>query len=174
MDKYLKDIPEYDERLVRKQQSGYTFLEILGVTAIMVIVVLMTQGIIRNYKRYSIEETCVQRLKEVSMHQHAFRNSSDPTVNPEQTYGTYFDLQNAGYISEIYDQSDERRHTSNAFVPFYRLEFMRSAEEEDVEPDGFQYMVIAIPLYNSLGLKTFYVQEDGEVYYKNYWWLHPR
>jgi hypothetical protein len=174
MDKFLKDIPDYEECVVQKPQRGYTFLEILGVTAIMVIVILMTQGMIRNYKRYSVEETCVQRLKEIAMHQNAFRNVGDPTVNPEHTYGTFFDLQNAGYIAEIYDQSDDRRHTSDAFVPFYRLEFMRSTEEEDLEPDGFQYLIKATPLYNSLGLKTFYVQEDGEVYWYRHWWTNAR
>jgi len=165
------DIPDYESL---DRQKGYTFIEILGVTTIMVIVVLMTQGMLHSYKKYSIEESAVQRLEELSRFQHSYRSSNDPTVNPERTYGTYFDLQNAGYISEIYDQSDDRRHTSNAFVPNYRLDFVRSDEDDDQEPDGFQYLIRAIPLYNTLGLKTFYVQEDGEVYYKRFWWIEPR
>jgi type II secretory pathway pseudopilin PulG len=165
------ELPEID---AQPRQKGYTFLEILGVTTIMIIVVLMTQGMLHSYKKYSTEESAVQRLKELSRFEHAFRYANDPTVNPDRTYGTFFDLQNAGYIPEVYDQSDDRRHTTNAYVPFYRLDFVKSDEEDDLEPDGFQYLIRAIPLYNSMGLKTFYVQEDGEVYYHRFWWINPR
>jgi hypothetical protein len=157
-----------------ERQTGYTLVEILGVTILMVMVVLMTQGMVRNYKRYSIEEIAVQRLKEISRLENIFRHSSDATVNPEKTYGNFFDLQNAQLIPDSYAQSDEHRHTINAFVPNYRLEFMKNAEENDLEPDAFQYMVVAIPLYNSLGLRTYYMQEDGEVYFQNYLFLQPR
>lgn len=152
-----------DQENGRGSQTGYTLIEIVGVTALVVLVALMTQGMMTNYKRFGIEETCVQRLQQVARVQETFRHSNDPTVNPEGTYGTFFDLQNAGLIPEIYDESDEKRHTVNAFVPYYRLEFYRAYEEEDLEPDAFNYMVEAIPLYNSMGLKTFYLEEDGEV-----------
>jgi hypothetical protein len=148
-----------------RNQTGYTLLEILGVTVLAVIVIMMAQGMISNYRRYTVEEIAVQRLKEIARLEHAFRYSNDPTVNPERTYGTYFDLQNAGLIPEIYVQSDERRHTIDAYIPNYRLEFMLNSEEPDAEPDEYQFLVVAIPLYNTLGLKTFYVQEDGEVYF---------
>ena len=160
---------ERDERREADVQTGYTLVEILGVTALVVLVVLMTQGMIRNYKRFAVEETCVQRLHELARHQHTFRHLNDPTVNPEGTYGTFFDLQNAGLVSEIYEQSDEKRHTVNAYVPRYELNFMRSLEDDDLEPDAYHYMIQAVPLYNSLGLKTFYMREDGEVY----WFYHP-
>lgn len=149
----------------RENQTGYTLLEILGVTVLALIVIMMAQGMVHSYKRYSYEEVAVQRLKELAKFQHEFRYLNDPSVNPERTYGNYFDLQNAGLISDVYVQSDERRHTIDAFVPNYRLEFMKSEEENDLEPDAYQYLIMAIPLYNSMGLKTFYVQEDGEVYF---------
>lgn len=158
----------------RERQVGYTLVELLGVTAIIVCVVLGTEGMIRNYKRFALEETAVQRLKEIARAQHVYRYSNDPTVNPEETYGTFFELQNAGLISDIYVASDEKRHTVNAFVPFYKLKFMRSVDEQDLEPDGNKYVVVAIPITNSLNLKTFYVQEDGEVYWHHYLFARPR
>jgi len=165
---------EDTEKRERERQTGYTLVEILGVTALVVIVVLMTQGMMRNYKRYSVEEGAVQRLKELARVETIYRYSNDPTVNPEGTYGTFFELQNSGLVPQIYDEDDDRRHTLNAFVPHYRLDFVRSYEERNLEPDAFQFMVVAIPLYNSLGLRTFYVQEDGEVIYQRYLWLQPR
>jgi len=157
----------------RRGPAGYTLIEILAVTAIAVILVLMTQGMIRSYKRYSIEEVAVQRLKELSRLENIYRHCNDLTVNPEGTYGSYFDLQNAGLVAEIYEQSDERRHTINAFIPFYRLDFVRSVEDlkefglkdEEVRMDPYRYLIRAVPLYNPMGLRTFYVQEDGEVYF---------
>ena len=149
-------------------QSGYTLIEILGVAAIMVIVVLSVQGMTINYKRFTIEENTVQRLKQLSRYQTIFRNSNDPALNPDNSYGTFFDLQTAGLIPEIYDQSDERRHTVNAFVPNYRLEFMRSRQQDEVEPDQFNYLIMAIPLYNPMNLRTFFMQEDGEVYWERF------
>lgn len=159
---------------VRENQTGYTLLEILGVTVLAVIVIMMAQGMIASYKKYSTEEIAVQRLKELSKFEHQFRYLNDPSVNPERTYGTFFDLQNSGMISDVYSQSDERRHTIDAYIPNYRLEFMKSAEETTLEPDSFQYLIMAIPLYNVMGLKTFYVQEDGEVYFQDFIFLQTR
>jgi len=169
----------YEKTRVREpgKPSGYTLIEILGVSAIAVFLVLATQGMIRNYKRFTIEETAVQRLKELARAEHIYRYSGDITVNPKGTYGNFFDLQNAGLIPQIYVQLDEKRHTVNAFIPHYRLNFVRSAEERHKEPDAFRYLIEAIPLYNSaqtLGLKTFYMQEDGEVYWQRYFWFQPR
>jgi len=125
----------------------------------------MSMGMMRHYKKYAIEETAVQRLKEVAHSEHIYRSTNDLSVNPDGTYGNFFDLQNAGLIPELYVPDDVRLHTVNAFIPHYRLEIMRSAEQEDQEPDAFQFMVQAIPIYDNLGLKTFFVQEDGEVYF---------
>jgi len=149
----------------RKEQTGYTYLEILGVTALVVIVVLMSMGMMQHYKKYAIEETAVQRLKEVAHSEHIYRSTNDLSVNPDGTYGTFFDLQNAGLIPELYVSDDVMLHTVNAFIPHYKLEFIRNQEQDDQEPDAFQFMVQAIPIYDSLGLKTFFVQEDGEVYF---------
>lgn len=163
------------ESLKKESQVGYTLIEIIGVTAIVVFLVLATQGLIKNYKRYAIEEMAVQRLKQLARAENIYRHSNDPTVNPEGTYGTFFELQNAGLIPAIYVQSDEKRHTVNAFVPHYQLDFVRSEELDNLEPDAYKYLIRAIPLYNSLGLKTFYMQEDGEVYWKRYeLWYLPR
>jgi len=186
----MDEIREKIERLEafdKRPQTGYTLIEVLGVTAIVVILVLMTQGMMKNYKRYTVEETAVQRLKELSRFENTYRTSNDPTINPEGTYGTFFDLQNAGFIPEFYEEDDVRRRTVNAFVPFYRLNFKTGAgllveteTETETETSGeqmnsFQYMIEAIPLPNNMNLKTFYVREDGEVYFvHNQIWLQPR
>jgi type II secretory pathway pseudopilin PulG len=156
------------------RQTGYTLLEILGVTVLSLIVIMMAQGMVHSYKKYSTEEIAVQRLKELAKFEHEYRYSNDLTVNPEGKYGNFFDLQNAGLVPAVYTQSDERRHTIDAYVPNYRLEFMRSREETDLEPDEYRYMIMAIPLYNSMGLKTYYMQEDGEVFFEDFLWLQPR
>lgn len=157
-----------------KHQKGYTLIEIIGVAMLMVLLVLATQGMTRNFKRYSIEENAVQRMKHLAQLETTYRYSNDPAINPDNTYGTFDDLKNAGLIPDFYAQSDEKRHTVNAFVPHYRLNFIRSQKEDDLEPDQFQYLIEAIPLYNNMNLKTFYVQEDGEVYWQRYLFLEPR
>ena len=159
------------------QHKGYTLIEILGVTAIIIIVVFMTQGMIRNYKRYSIEETAVQRLKELARLENVYRSCNDPTVNADGTFGTFFELQNAGLIAEFYKEDDDYRRTLNAFVPFYRLDFMSSIEDindigmgsqDEVDMDRFRLLIRAIPVYNyPLGLRTFYMNEEGEVYFED-------
>jgi hypothetical protein len=161
------EIKERDAEESRRPR-GYTLVEILGVTAIMVFLVLATQGMTRNYKKFAIEETAVQRLKEISKVEHIYRYSNDATVNPEGTYGTFFDLQNSGLIPGLYAESDEKRHTVNAFVPHYMLRFMKSEESHHEDPDQYQYLIEALPLTNSLGLKTFFMNEDGEVYWQYY------
>lgn len=173
MNKY-EEIQDLQALRELKRPTGYTLIEILGVTAIMIIVVLMAQGMIRNYRRYSIEETAVQRLKELARAEHIFRHSNDPTVNPENTYGTFFDLQNAGLIAEIYSEDDARRRTVNAFVPYYQLDFYSGVEDindlgmgsqDDIEMDSYRLLVRAVPLANSFGLRTYYMNEEGEVFF---------
>ncbi len=169
MKDYLENIESVEmQDSPLEKQGGYTLIEILAVTALVVIVIMMTQGMMRNYKRFAFEETCVQRMKELARAEHIYRSSNDPTINPTSSYGGFFDLKNAGLIPQIYDQSDEKRHTVNAFIPNYRLDFVRSTEEQNLAPDPYGYMIIATPINNSLDLETFYVQEDGEVYF----WEH--
>ncbi len=160
------EIPESRDR---GPQTGYTLIEILGVTALMIILVMATQAMMKFQKRFAIEETCVQRLKQLSRLEHTFRFSNDPTLNPEGTYATFFDLKNANLVPDFYEQSDERRHTVNAFIPYYRLEFMRNSKDDESEPDTFQYLIMAIPLRHTPELRTFYMQEDGEVYWKTWY-----
>ncbi|HEX9746201.1 MAG TPA: type II secretion system protein [bacterium] len=148
------------------KQEGYTLIEMLGVAALMIILVLATQGMTKNFKRYSIEETASQRLKSIAQAQTMYRYSNDPVINPSNSYGTFLDLQNADLIPDFYEQDDEKRHTVNAYIPNYRLEFLRAEGEFESEPDQFRYFIRALPLYNSLKLKTFYMSEDGEVYWR--------
>lgn len=170
-----REIAAFDgEILESPDQNGYTLIEIIGVAVIMVIIVLATQGMTRNYKRYAIEETAVQRLKQLSQVQTMFRYSNDPALNQDGTYGTFLDLQNSGLIPELYEKDDVKRRTVNAFVPNYQLNFMRSLQENTLEPDKYNYIIEAVPLTNSLNLKTFYVQEDGEVYWQRFIYIKPR
>jgi type II secretory pathway pseudopilin PulG len=154
-------------------QHGYTLIELLGVAAIVVFLVLATQGLTRNYKRFAIEETAVQRLKQLAQAENVYRYMNNPAVNPDGIYGTFFDLQAAKLLPDLYAQSDEKRHTVNAFVPNYRLNFVQNnkehffpgREDEQYKPDENGYLIRVVPLPNMLGLKTFYMQEDGEVYW---------
>ena len=160
-----------------RRPAGYTLIEILGVTAIIILVVFMTQGMIRNYKRYAIEETAVQRLKELARLENVYRGSNDATLNPDSTFGTFFELQNAGLIAEFYVEDDDYRRTLNAFVPYYRLDFMSGIEDindigmgsqDEIEMDRFRLLIRAIPIYNyPLSLRTFYMNEEGEVYFED-------
>ncbi len=164
---YKPDITEFPEGTEKNGQLGYTFLELLAVMALAVILVLATQGMMRNHKRFAIEETCVQRLNEIARLENIYRYSNDPTVNPEGTYGSFFELQNAGLIPDLFEEDDEKRHTVNAYVPHYILQIQRNHDDDESEPDAYNFFVVATPTRNNLGLKTFYMQEDGEVYW---WW----
>jgi hypothetical protein len=159
----------------RDRQVGYTLVELLGVSAIIVFVVLATQGMMHNYRRFGIEETAVERLKELSRAEDTFRHLDNPVINPDRVYATFAQLQEAGLVPNLFETSDVRMHTVNAFVPFYKLEFVQNEDDpirpdkdNSIKPDQYGYLVRAAPIANGLGLKTFFMREDGEVYWRRY------
>ena len=51
---------------------------------------------------------------------------------------------------------------------------MPGANDADVQPNASNFLIRAEPLTNSLDLKTFYVGEDGEVYWGRGLWIYQR
>jgi hypothetical protein len=86
-------------------------------------------------------------------------------VNPEGTYGTFGELQLAGYVPDDVVEDDVRAHTVSAFVPYYRINIVRSPTHILDEPDANGYYVIALPIPSRMHLRTYYMLEDGEVWH---------
>ena len=145
--------------------SGFTLIEILAVTAIALIVLLMGVGAVGNARKYSIEERAIIQLRQIADLEERYRFSSDPSVNPDGTYATFEELVLAKYIPADIEEDDVRAHTVNAFLPYYRLDIMRSPTNAVDEPDANQYYIVAYPIPTRFNLKTFHMIEDGEVWH---------
>jgi len=150
---------------LKKRLGGFTVLELLAVTTIALIVVMMGASTISSTRRFSIEERAVQNLKQLADAEERFRFSSDVTVNPEGTYATFGELQLAGYVPADLVEDDVRAHTVSAFVPYYRINIVRSPNDPLNEPDANGYYVVALPIPSRMHLKTYYMLEDGEVWH---------
>ena len=150
---------------LKRRLNGFTILELIAVTTIFLIVVMMGASAIGSTRRFAVEERAVGNLKELANAQERFRFSSDVTVNPEGTYGTFGELQLAGYIPRDVVEDDVRAHTVSAFVPYYRIQIYRSATDSLAEPDANGYYVVALPIPSRMHLRTYYMLEDGEVWH---------
>ena len=148
-----------------ESDAGYTIIEMMFVCGIIVTIALMGTGAYRAQRRYGIEMTCVTKLKEISQIQESFRDISDASLNPGATYGTFFQLQNAGLIPKIFSPEDNIEHTVIPFIPDYKLEIVQSPTALDEDPSSAQYMVLASPVISAFRLRIFMMQEDGEIYY---------
>ena len=149
-----------------KGNRGYTIIEMLFVCSIIVTIAMMGMNSYSKQRKFGIETVCVTRLKQIAQYQESFRDIGDPSLNPEGTYGNFFQLQNAGYIASTYSQNDTEAHNLEPFVPYYELLIVRSPAGLTEEPDRNQYYVTATPIGSPYkGLLYFVMQEDGEVYF---------
>jgi Tfp pilus assembly protein PilE len=148
-----------------KNQNGYTILEMLFVCSVIVVVALMGMGSFKAQRMFGIEMNCVSKLKQISQFQENFRDIGDPSLNPDGSFGTFFELQNAGFIAPSYDIADTEAHEGQPFIPFYQIDIVKSPTGMTEEPDANQYMVIASPIGTQHKLRIFMMQEDGEVYF---------
>ena len=97
----------YRDSVCDGNQDGYTIIEILFVSAIVVLVAMMGMGTFKAQRRFGIEMNCVSKLKQIAQYQEAYRDLGDPAVNPDGAYGSFFDLENAGFIPSSYDDADK-------------------------------------------------------------------
>jgi len=141
---------------------GYTIVELMAVSAIVLIVTTMALGSVSTIKRFSIEERAVTKLRQLADAQERYRYSSDPTINPEGTFASFEELQLTNLIANDYALNDIPSHTVNAFVPYYQLEIASSPNDTLDEPDANHYYIVLTPLETKWNLKTFYMIEDGE------------
>ncbi|MFH1516188.1 MAG: hypothetical protein ABIG42_12105, partial [bacterium] len=80
--------------------------------------------------------------------------------------GTFFELQNAGFIPTTYSDSDTEAHDLEPFIPYYEIVIVKSPTALTEDPDRNQYFVTAAPIgAPSKNLRIFMMQEDGEVYF---------
>lgn len=146
--------------------SGYTLIEMLFVCMIIVTIAMMGMGAYSQQRKFGIETVCVTKLKQIAQYQESYRDLGDPSLNPDASYGTFFNLQNAGFIPSSYVSTDNEAHNVEAFIPYYQIEIVRSPTGLTEEPDRNQYMVFASPVGSPYEKqRIFMMQEDGEVYF---------
>ena len=122
-----------------RRLSGYTVIELVVVSAIVLIVAAMAVGSAKNIKRFSVEERAVTRLRQLADAQERYRYSQDPSVNPEGSFATFEELKLTNFIANDYSEDDIRSHTVNAFIPYYEVEIARSPHNLQEEPDANHY-----------------------------------
>jgi len=144
---------------------GYTIIEVLFVCGIVVAIALMGMGSYKSQRKFGIEMTCVSKLKQLSQIEESYRDIGDPSVNPDSSYGTFFELQNAGLLPKLFSSEDNDLHDVVPFTPYYKIEIFRSPQEVTLEPSASQYYIVATPIPSTFKLRIFMMQEDGEVYY---------
>jgi len=149
----------------RENDFGYTIIETIFVAGIIVAIALMGMGSYKSQRKYGIEMTCVTKLKQLAQIEESYRDIGDPSLNPAQTYGTFYQLQNAGVIPRIYNPEDNIEHTGIPFIPNYKIEIVQSPTALNQEPSASQYLVFASPIFPDFRLRIFMMQEDGEVYF---------
>ena len=146
--------------------SGYTLIEMLFVCMIIVAIAMMGMGAYSKQRKFGIETICVSKLKQIAQYQESYRDLGDPALNPDASYGTFFNLQNAGLIPSCFVPADNEAHDVEAFIPYYQLEIVRSPTGLTEEPDRNQYMIFASPIGSPYKKQLiFMMQEDGEVYF---------
>jgi Tfp pilus assembly protein PilE len=146
-------------------EPGYTLVEMIFVCAIVLVVALMGMGTQKSVKKYAVEKQCVTKLKQIAQLEESFRNIGDPSLNPDSSYGTFFELQNAGLIPASYTATDSIARDGQPYIPFYNVEIVKSPTASTEEPDRNQYFIKAWPIDNPYRLKIFLMLEDGEVYF---------
>lgn len=163
----MKNFDRHIQKMLKtsERDCGYTIIEVLFVCAVVVAIALMGMGSYKAQRRFGIEMTCVSKLKQLAQLQESYRDIGDPSLNPDGSYGTFFELQNAGLIPRIFSPEDNERHDVIPFIPYYKIEIYRSPQETTLEPSPSQYYVVATPIISAYKLRIFMMQEDGEVYY---------
>lgn len=147
-------------------EHGYTLIEMLFVCMIIVTIAMMGMGAYSKQRKFGIESVCVTKLKQIAQYQESYRDLGDPSLNPNSTYGTFFNLQNAGYIASTYEATDNDAHDGEPFIPYYKIEIVRSPTGLTEDPDRNQYMVFASPIGSPYEKqRIFMMQEDGEIYF---------
>ena len=160
----LNDCGKYFRRLSIRLK-GYTIIELIAVSAIMLVVAVMAVGSVSNIQKHSIEERAVHKLRQIADYEERYRNSNNYAVNPEGTYATYDELVLADYIPPDYHEDDVKVHTVNAFIPYYRIDIALSPNDINDEPDQNHYYVRLLPIPTKWNLRTFHMLEDGEIWH---------
>jgi prepilin-type N-terminal cleavage/methylation domain-containing protein len=145
--------------------DGYTIIELIAVSAIMLIVAVMAVGSVSNIKRYSIEERAVHKLRQLADVEERYRNWGHIRLNEDSSYGTFDELVLAELIPNDFSEDDVKMHTVNAFVPYYRVDIALSPNDLNDEPDSNHYYVRLLPIPTKWNLRTFHMLEDGEIWH---------
>ncbi len=150
---------------IAERIGGYTVIELMAVSAIMLIVTVMAIGSISNIRRYSIEERAVHKLRQLADVEERYRNWGDLSVNEFGTYATFDELALAELIPTDFVEDDVRARTVSAFIPYYRIDIALSPNDMNDEPDANNYYVRLVPIPTRWNLRTFHMIEDGEIWH---------
>lgn len=145
-------------------RRGFSMMEVMVTAAIITIIAGMGMTVLPALKRSSIQSRAVSKLKALATYQEDFRGIGDLGINADGSYGTFFELQNAGYIARDLTTDDSAGHGGSPFLPFYELQIGRDIANMTIEPDPFNYAIIAEPVGGPDGMPILYMEEDGQVF----------
>lgn len=147
----------------KKNQEGYTLIEVIIVSAIIGILMTIGTAHYLEAKRVSVEHLCATRLANLAALEGMY-------FREYTIYGTFYQLIDAGLLDASYMPNDNVQSTTNAYVPEYNLLFNVSEE---------RFQIIAQPIHGDFeGVyarwrtsggtedeRSMYVDETGVVRY---------
>lgn len=147
-----------------RKTRGFTMIETLATAVLVTIIATMGLTILPVMKRAQIQTRALAKLKELAAMQESYRNLGDLGLNPDGGYGTFENLQQAGYIAQDIAPEDDESHSNAAFLPYYKVSIGRSIVNMKIEPDPLGYALTAEPVGGPPGLSMLFMQEDGEIF----------
>lgn len=144
--------------------GGFSLVEALATAAVIIIIAGMGMSTLPVMRKAQVQGRAVSKMKLLAKFQEDFRGTGDLGVNPEGTYASFEQLQNAGYIARDMELEDTVGHGGTPFIPFYKLSIGRDIASITVAPDAFNYAVVAEPVGAPRGLPILYMEEDGLVF----------
>lgn len=149
----------------RRRVRGFTLIEVLVTTLLVVIIAGMGLTIMPAMRRSAIQARAISRLKEFAGMQESFKGIGDLGLNADGSYGTFEELQNAGYIARDLVLEDDESHAPFAWLPYYKVKVGRDLATIDQAPDLVGYAITAEPIGTpGKPLPILLMEEDGEVF----------
>lgn len=119
------------ENLLKRDDRGYTILEVIIVAMIIGILVTIGTAHYLEARRLANEHLCATRLANIDAYQKMY-------YRQYATYATFQELQNEGFVDSAYTSYDDVLSSATPYIPEYFMTFSIS---------GDTYMVMAQPVH---------------------------
>ena len=120
------------ENIIKRDERGYTIIEVIIVAMIIGILVTIGTAHYLEARRLASEHLCATRLANIDAYQRMYYRQF-------ATYATFQELQTEGFIDAAYTSYDDVLSNTTPYIPEYFMTFNIS---------GDTYMVSAQPVHS--------------------------